>query len=329
MNAFGNPSSPGSILKSSRESQGFSLEQISAQTKIHTKILDALERDDYAHLPARTFARGFLVTYAKTLGMDSQQMLLDFHEFLEAKFKERPSRSQGMEGYAFEPGENEQNKRGVIIAGVLGVVFVGLVLFFFKPANKKRGEKHKELAVETTTPTGVGANDIEAPPTLKEGNPSPAEVNDVKPQPTKPVSPSVAIPPQVGSGPSVGPTPPQVVVAPAVVQTVPGTPVNPPKPESSDPLHKGDDLKPDQVHAKIQLEALEDVVIHYQSDQQEKSSILLRKGRYLAVKAEKGLWIKTSEPEKLRFKLGTGGTFSALPHRQFKVDHQGLVTPMP
>lgn len=71
----------GQLLKSKRSELGRSLEQISAATKIHVKILQALENDQYSELPARTFTRGFIVTYCKALKLDSDQVLKNIMTF--------------------------------------------------------------------------------------------------------------------------------------------------------------------------------------------------------------------------------------------------------
>ena len=76
----------GTILKNKRLELGRSIEQLSAMTRIHSKTLQVLEEDNFAELPARAFTRGFIVSYAKALGLDGNQLVQDHAEFLEKKF---------------------------------------------------------------------------------------------------------------------------------------------------------------------------------------------------------------------------------------------------
>ena len=48
----------GQVLKNNRLELGKSIEQIATATRIHVKVLKALEEDQYGELPARAFTRG-------------------------------------------------------------------------------------------------------------------------------------------------------------------------------------------------------------------------------------------------------------------------------
>ncbi len=50
----------GEILEKAREEKGLSLHEIGLSLKISSKVLKAIEEGDEAHLPAKTFLRGFL-----------------------------------------------------------------------------------------------------------------------------------------------------------------------------------------------------------------------------------------------------------------------------
>ena len=66
---------PGSILKSTRESRNLHIAQVAKVTRISVRYLDALERDALDELPSPVHARGFLRTYAEFLGLDAIQLL--------------------------------------------------------------------------------------------------------------------------------------------------------------------------------------------------------------------------------------------------------------
>ena len=70
----------GEFLKQAREKKGLSLEQIASQTRIQENHLHALESEDFANLPAKVFAKGFVRSYAKALGLDEEEALQCFLE---------------------------------------------------------------------------------------------------------------------------------------------------------------------------------------------------------------------------------------------------------
>ncbi|WAH35344.1 helix-turn-helix domain-containing protein [Alicyclobacillus dauci] len=65
----------GRILRTTRESQGFDLDQIEEKTKIRKRYLLALEEGDWTVLPGRVYARGFVRSYADVLGLDGLDLL--------------------------------------------------------------------------------------------------------------------------------------------------------------------------------------------------------------------------------------------------------------
>lgn len=70
----------GEKLKLEREKKKITLEQISATTKISTRMLHALEEDKFAQLPGGIFNKGFIRAYARTVGLDEDQTIADYLE---------------------------------------------------------------------------------------------------------------------------------------------------------------------------------------------------------------------------------------------------------
>lgn len=65
----------GTILKESRETKFYTLEEVERAIKIRKELLVALEADDYSKLPPATFVQGFIKNYAKFLGLDALKLL--------------------------------------------------------------------------------------------------------------------------------------------------------------------------------------------------------------------------------------------------------------
>jgi cytoskeletal protein RodZ len=68
-------SSLGSYLKRERELKQVSIAELAQTTRIPVRILQQLETDDHAPLPADVFVRGFLRAYARALGLDAEHVL--------------------------------------------------------------------------------------------------------------------------------------------------------------------------------------------------------------------------------------------------------------
>jgi cytoskeleton protein RodZ len=68
----------GARLKQEREQRGVTLDDISLSTKIGTRMLRALEEEHFDQLPGGIFNKGFIRAYARTLGMDEEQVIAEY-----------------------------------------------------------------------------------------------------------------------------------------------------------------------------------------------------------------------------------------------------------
>ena len=73
-------SSFGETLRRERELRQISLREIAEATKINLRYLDALERDDFRHLPGGVFNKGFVRAYAQFIGIDPETMVMAYLE---------------------------------------------------------------------------------------------------------------------------------------------------------------------------------------------------------------------------------------------------------
>lgn len=67
--------SVGRMLREARERLGMSIADVVDQTKLAHRQIEALEADDFQHLPEMPFVRGFVRSYAKILHLDAQPLL--------------------------------------------------------------------------------------------------------------------------------------------------------------------------------------------------------------------------------------------------------------
>jgi cytoskeleton protein RodZ len=67
---------PGQVLRTAREAKGLSQTEVATDLHLPHRVIDALERDDYAALPeTATYLRGYIRSYAKHLGLDAAPLL--------------------------------------------------------------------------------------------------------------------------------------------------------------------------------------------------------------------------------------------------------------
>ena len=72
----------GEKLRLAREAHGIALRDISEQTRISMRYLEAIELDDYRRLPGGIFNRSFIRAYAKFVGFDEQEAIEDYSRTL-------------------------------------------------------------------------------------------------------------------------------------------------------------------------------------------------------------------------------------------------------
>src|SRR2546421_12259311 len=68
----------GEKLRLARETRGIALREISEQTRISMRYLEAIETDDYRRLPGGIFNRSFIRAYAKFVGYDEQEAIDEY-----------------------------------------------------------------------------------------------------------------------------------------------------------------------------------------------------------------------------------------------------------
>ncbi len=94
-------SSFGEELRRERELRQISLREISEATKISLRYLDALERNDFRHLPGGVFNKGFVRAFSQFIGVDPEVMVNAY--LLELKSQENRNPG-GKEGAATRQG---------------------------------------------------------------------------------------------------------------------------------------------------------------------------------------------------------------------------------
>src|SRR5476649_140043 len=79
----------GQDLRAARLRRGDEIAQVSRALKIRKDHLDALENDRLEDLPGKTYAIGFVRSYARHLGLDSAQFVERFKQDISGRAEEQ------------------------------------------------------------------------------------------------------------------------------------------------------------------------------------------------------------------------------------------------
>ena len=77
----------GKVLKEARERMGVERQAISRETKISMKTLEWIEEEVYEALPPLVYLKGFLKSYAQSLGLDPQKVIEGYIRSMEESGK--------------------------------------------------------------------------------------------------------------------------------------------------------------------------------------------------------------------------------------------------
>ena len=139
--AYEPPPSAGAALRSAREAVGLSIDAVAQQLKLAPRQVQALEDDDFAALPGRTFVRGFLRNYARYVGLDPDDVVALLPGADVAPSLSRPTITPSSRPMGHLPADAPPRRSwtGWVIALVLvGIVAAAGVYEFRRPQGDTR-----------------------------------------------------------------------------------------------------------------------------------------------------------------------------------------------
>ena len=160
----------GPILEKRRLEKGLSLKEVEQATKIRTRYLEGLEREDPTVLPDPVYARGFLKTYANFLGLDGERLSRELRDRRSSRRErqlnhEAPGTSDFERPLITPGGVGEAERRRVSGATVLTVALAVLVLAAVIGALYYVGSRS----------AGTGSEDTPDEPAVEQEDPGPSQ----------------------------------------------------------------------------------------------------------------------------------------------------------
>lgn len=135
----------GNSLREARVRQGLDFPDLEQGTKIRAKYLRALEAEQFDLLPAQTYVKGFLRSYAESLGLDGQLYVDEYSSRFIVGEDDRQSRPRRA---AAPPSRGIQLQSRVLLLTLLGIAAVAALVIVAWTS----GQPPKE------TPVGLGSS---------------------------------------------------------------------------------------------------------------------------------------------------------------------------
>lgn len=170
----------GETLRAARLAKGVSLEEAAAATRIRRSALQALESDEFDALPASVYTRGFLINYARYLGLIAEDLAEEFD-------RQQRERAEPSLSAAQSAAEKEPERRFSLFSSKFLWVFVlilalGVILNFLYQEFLSAGPP--------PAPTEVAEAPTGAPTPLAETTPLPTATPVPTPSPLPPPTPT-------------------------------------------------------------------------------------------------------------------------------------------
>ena len=174
--------SPGRALGNARRGRKLEIARIANELRLTPTTIEALERDDYGHLPSPVFVAGYIRTYARLLGLDPEPLIVSFRN-LHPDAEAPPPRVR--------PRSQQTASAGRSLGWLLPVLILPLIAggAYYWWANS--GGARSDIAANRAEPEQAELSDMSPespPPNQPESRPDSAPAADL-PQPTaRPVS---------------------------------------------------------------------------------------------------------------------------------------------
>lgn len=153
----------GEQLRNAREERGIPLREISDQTRIQVRYLEAIETNDYKRLPGGIFNRSFVKAYARYVGYDEKEAVEAYTRYM---------RDQGDTGeevgslpfhakvYTDMPATRSPFLT-LLLAIVILAILSAIALAVMKWGQRRAATEHQPVLFEVTSDTMIaGCNRI-------------------------------------------------------------------------------------------------------------------------------------------------------------------------
>lgn len=117
--------SVGEFFRQVRETKGLTVDEVASKTRIRTDFVKALEDGNFAKLPDQVFAKGFVRSYARSLGLDEEDAIHRFIQSAGSFYEKQDERERLKVRQIEEDRKRQSNRKAVTIA--IGIAVLTLI----------------------------------------------------------------------------------------------------------------------------------------------------------------------------------------------------------
>ncbi len=143
--------SVGEFFRQVRETKGLTVDEVASKTRIRTDFVKALEDGNFAKLPDQVFARGFVRSYARSLGLDEEDAIHRFIQSAGSFYEKQDERERLKVRQVEEDRKRQANRKAVTIA--IGIAVLTLIFLLSREQSSvfRRGAPEPATATKRTT----------------------------------------------------------------------------------------------------------------------------------------------------------------------------------
>ena len=233
---------PGHLLREAREERGYSQKEVARDLHLTSKVIDALEESNFDIISSSLFARGYIRSYARHLGLDGQALVAEFDAIYGVPNQnKKPMPGVHQLGQQSKPGDTWVKLISIIF--VIGLVVASVLWWQHQNGGSMLQRLNKVTLSDTAADLVVeslGEDDNSSDMELLAANPSEvgttvsddqaaateapvqtldvAEIVAVKPIVTA-LSEAVSVSPEMSDVSDSSALNPEIIAVPAVAQT--------------------------------------------------------------------------------------------------------------
>jgi cytoskeleton protein RodZ len=179
----------GEFFKQVRETKGLTIDEVASKTRIRSDFVKALEEGNFAKLPDQVFARGFVRSYARSLGLDEEDAIHRFIQSAGAFYEKQDERERLKVRQVQEERKRQANRKAVAIA--IGIAVVTLVFLLSREQSSLLVRRSAtDLPTSSSKRMAASGSESQAVPSRSETESS---AQTAKSKPTEAPAPSSQI----------------------------------------------------------------------------------------------------------------------------------------
>jgi cytoskeleton protein RodZ len=176
----------GEFFRQVRETKGLTVDEVASKTRIRSDFVKALEDGNFAKLPDQVFARGFVRSYARSLGLDEEDAIHRFIQSAGAFYEKQDERERLRVRQAEEERKRQANRKAVAVA--IGIAVLTLIFLLSREQSSVLRRSSPDLApVKRSAPPakdsseGAARHEAEPPASAAKSSDTPISSSPVNP----------------------------------------------------------------------------------------------------------------------------------------------------